>query len=128
MGIGFDLTATYDEFGNWYLGGGPSVGVSWPISASVVSGTTYDDLGLASYSEEEVQAILPGPSTGVTFGAGAVGNVSWNNPSIGGILPIPLLHSGGSTKAFGVGTPQVGIGETWAFRVPWFKWNPRRSQ
>jgi len=126
LGVGFDLSATYDEFGNWYLGGGPSLGLSWPIAASVVSGTTYDDLGLAAYSEAEVGNILQGPSTAVTLGGGIVANVSWNNPTIGGIVPIPLLPGGGSTKGIGLGTPQIGIGETWAFKIPGFKWNPRK--
>ena len=125
MGVGFDLSVTYDEFGNWYIGGGPSLGLSWPISASVISGTTYDDLGLATYSEAEVMNILQGPSTSVTAGAGVVGNVAWNNPTILGVIPIPLIPGGGSSTGIGVGTPQIGIGETWGFKIPGVKWNPR---
>jgi hypothetical protein len=128
LGVGFDLAVTYDEFGNWYVGGGPSLGLSWPISASVISGTTYDELGLATYSEAEVVNILQGPSTAVTLGAGIVSNVTWNNPTIGGIFPIPLLPGGGSSTGVGLGTPQIGIGETWGVKIPGLKWNPRKSQ
>jgi hypothetical protein len=128
MGVGFDLSATYDEFGNWYLGAGPSLGLSWGGSLSVVAGTTYNELGIPVYSEAEVANILQGPSTSVTAGAGLVGAVSWNNPTVLGIIPVPLVPSGGSTKALGVGTPQIGIGENWAIKIPALKWNPRKSQ
>jgi len=117
-----DFSVTRDDFGNWYVGAGPGLGLGFPVGGSFVTGTTISDLGIPTYDETSVRDILGGPSTTVTAGAGLVGTRSWNNPVVlGNTIPIIPSSEGGGTRGIGLGTPQIGISQQDVLRIPYLR-------
>jgi len=111
-----------DKFGNIYLSGGPTFGISPPVTASITTrGKTYKN-GAEVTLERDVRDVIGGPSSSVTFTGlpaeiPAGGTASWNTP-----WPMmafgPPIPTGGSMLSRQVGVPELTYSPQPAIRLP----------
>jgi len=120
--IGGTINVKRDKFGNWYISGGPSFGLSTPVNGSVILGGDTWQNGVPVTDERGVRNILSGPSasvTGALAGPGMGG--SWNTTLLG-FFTTPIPTGANGTVYAQVGTPEVSYSPQLTFRVPRLKW------
>jgi len=120
--IGGTINVKRDKFGNWYISGGPSFGLSTPVNGSVILGGDTWQNGVPVTDERGVRNILSGPSAGVTGALAGPGmGGSWNTTLLG-FFTTPIPTGANGTVYAQVGTPEVSYSPQLTFRVPRLKW------
>jgi RHS repeat-associated protein len=117
-----------DMYGNWYISGGPTFGLSAPVTVSYTpTGGTYR-LGREVTLENEVVDVLSGPSAGVSYtGWPPVGLTgTWNTPQIESLgLPLPSygppIPTGATTLSSQVGMPELTYSPQGTVKIPFLR-------
>jgi RHS repeat-associated protein len=120
--IGGQVVIRRDKFGNWYVSGGPTFGLSYPISIGpIIGGQAYLNGDVVDDKEDQLVKALTGPSSGVTFigiagtaGGSASVNTVREFASVG--PPIPTGLNG--TTSFQAGLPEANYSPQMTGKVP----------
>lgn len=113
-GFGVSFSFTWDKYHRHYFSVGPSVGLGLPVSASLLTGQTWN-AGNHVQDKDGVEKILTGPSASVDICPLICFNGGWNTNHIG-MLPLP---TGGNTVSSGIAAPNVSYTKDWTKKL-WF--------
>ena len=116
--VGVHFAFTWDKYGRHYFSLGPTVGLGFPVSASLLTGQTFVE-GQHVRDAANVENILTGPSAGFNVCPVVCANTSWNISKAGFIGATPPWATGGSTIGMGLGTPEISVGKDWGWKL-WF--------
>jgi RHS repeat-associated protein len=114
-GLGFQMTWTYDQYGQNFIAVGGQIGKSWPVSLAVTGNSV---IGQSNPSASQIATSIKGlgwsGSAGYYFGGQLSGPASWS-------IFNPFSNSGaGPPSNWGVGfvSPQLGLGLGYTWQGP----------